>query len=221
MCAGGFASATGSRGGGELVTPASYQHGHVPQFRWRGWVLRYPLVENRSGRSPALTEPFALPPEVAVGTVPAGNRGSDALDESVAACHVLGPRERLGVWPWRVACPDGQRSPTLQPGHATSASLRGSAILPPEHRHARDLPVLAAAETRAVRRGHGVSDRLLDAHEAADLLNVPVSWVRESTRSGTRTAQVLATATARTTKGPGYRAFPVAGAGFEPATSGL
>ena len=29
-----------------------------------------------------------------------------------------------------------------------------------------------------------MSDRLLDAHEVADLLNVPVSWVRESTRSG-------------------------------------
>jgi excisionase family DNA binding protein len=29
-----------------------------------------------------------------------------------------------------------------------------------------------------------VSDRLLDAHEVADLLNVPVSWVRESTRAG-------------------------------------
>jgi excisionase family DNA binding protein len=29
-----------------------------------------------------------------------------------------------------------------------------------------------------------VSDRLLDAHEVAELLAVPVSWVRESTRSG-------------------------------------
>ena len=29
-----------------------------------------------------------------------------------------------------------------------------------------------------------MSDRLLDAKEVADLLNVPVSWVRESTRSG-------------------------------------
>jgi excisionase family DNA binding protein len=29
-----------------------------------------------------------------------------------------------------------------------------------------------------------VSDRLLDAKEVAELLNVPVSWVRESTRSG-------------------------------------
>jgi excisionase family DNA binding protein len=29
-----------------------------------------------------------------------------------------------------------------------------------------------------------VSDRLLTAEEIADLLNVPVSWVRESTRSG-------------------------------------
>jgi excisionase family DNA binding protein len=28
-----------------------------------------------------------------------------------------------------------------------------------------------------------VSDRLLDAHEVAELLNVPVSWVREATRS--------------------------------------
>ena len=28
------------------------------------------------------------------------------------------------------------------------------------------------------------ADRLLDAREVADLLNVPVSWVRESTRSG-------------------------------------
>ncbi len=27
-------------------------------------------------------------------------------------------------------------------------------------------------------------DRLLDAAEVAELLNVPVSWVRESTRSG-------------------------------------
>jgi excisionase family DNA binding protein len=29
-----------------------------------------------------------------------------------------------------------------------------------------------------------MSDRLLDAAEVAELLNVPVSWVRESTRSG-------------------------------------
>ncbi len=29
-----------------------------------------------------------------------------------------------------------------------------------------------------------MSDRLLDAREVAELLNVPVSWVRESTRSG-------------------------------------
>jgi excisionase family DNA binding protein len=29
-----------------------------------------------------------------------------------------------------------------------------------------------------------VSDRLLDAGEVAALLSVPVSWVRESTRSG-------------------------------------
>jgi excisionase family DNA binding protein len=29
-----------------------------------------------------------------------------------------------------------------------------------------------------------VSDRLLTAHEVAELLAVPVSWVRESTRSG-------------------------------------
>jgi excisionase family DNA binding protein len=29
-----------------------------------------------------------------------------------------------------------------------------------------------------------VRERLLDANEVADLLNVPVSWVRESTRSG-------------------------------------
>jgi excisionase family DNA binding protein len=27
-------------------------------------------------------------------------------------------------------------------------------------------------------------DRLLDAHEAAELLHVPVSWVREETRQG-------------------------------------
>jgi excisionase family DNA binding protein len=33
--------------------------------------------------------------------------------------------------------------------------------------------------------GHvGVSERLLTADEVADLLAVPVSWVRESTRSG-------------------------------------
>ena len=30
----------------------------------------------------------------------------------------------------------------------------------------------------------GMSERLLDAHEVADWLGVPVSWVRESTRSG-------------------------------------
>lgn len=29
-----------------------------------------------------------------------------------------------------------------------------------------------------------VSDRLLDATEVAEILHVPVSWVRESTRSG-------------------------------------
>lgn len=29
-----------------------------------------------------------------------------------------------------------------------------------------------------------MSDRLLEAHEVAALLSVPVSWVRESTRSG-------------------------------------
>jgi excisionase family DNA binding protein len=29
-----------------------------------------------------------------------------------------------------------------------------------------------------------MTDRLLDAIEVAELLNVPVSWVRESTRSG-------------------------------------
>jgi excisionase family DNA binding protein len=29
-----------------------------------------------------------------------------------------------------------------------------------------------------------VSERLLTAEEVAELLNVPVSWVRESTRSG-------------------------------------
>lgn len=29
-----------------------------------------------------------------------------------------------------------------------------------------------------------MTGRLLDAHEVAELLNVPVSWVRESTRSG-------------------------------------
>jgi len=29
-----------------------------------------------------------------------------------------------------------------------------------------------------------MTDRLLDAAEVAELLNVPVSWVRESTRSG-------------------------------------
>jgi excisionase family DNA binding protein len=32
--------------------------------------------------------------------------------------------------------------------------------------------------------GNGVTDRLLDAREVAEFLNVPVSWVRESTRSG-------------------------------------
>jgi excisionase family DNA binding protein len=30
----------------------------------------------------------------------------------------------------------------------------------------------------------GLTGRLLDAYEVAELLNVPVSWVRESTRSG-------------------------------------
>jgi len=29
-----------------------------------------------------------------------------------------------------------------------------------------------------------VNDRLLDAKEAAELLNVPVGWVREQTRAG-------------------------------------
>lgn len=29
-----------------------------------------------------------------------------------------------------------------------------------------------------------MTDRLLDAREVAELLHVPVSWVRESTRSG-------------------------------------
>jgi excisionase family DNA binding protein len=29
-----------------------------------------------------------------------------------------------------------------------------------------------------------VTDRLLDAAEVAELLHVPISWVRESTRSG-------------------------------------
>lgn len=29
-----------------------------------------------------------------------------------------------------------------------------------------------------------MTDRLLDAHEVAELLHVPVTWVRESTRSG-------------------------------------
>jgi excisionase family DNA binding protein len=29
-----------------------------------------------------------------------------------------------------------------------------------------------------------MTERLLDAQEVAELLNVPVSWVRESTRSG-------------------------------------
>jgi excisionase family DNA binding protein len=29
-----------------------------------------------------------------------------------------------------------------------------------------------------------MSDRLLDAKEVAEWLNVPVSWIRESTRSG-------------------------------------
>ncbi len=29
-----------------------------------------------------------------------------------------------------------------------------------------------------------MTDRLLDAHEVAEWLGVPVSWVRESTRSG-------------------------------------
>lgn len=29
-----------------------------------------------------------------------------------------------------------------------------------------------------------MTDRLLDANEVAELLHVPVSWVRESTRSG-------------------------------------
>jgi excisionase family DNA binding protein len=29
-----------------------------------------------------------------------------------------------------------------------------------------------------------MTDRLLDANEVAERLNVPVSWVRESTRSG-------------------------------------
>ena len=32
--------------------------------------------------------------------------------------------------------------------------------------------------------GGGVTDRLLDAREVAEWLGVPVSWVRESTRSG-------------------------------------
>jgi excisionase family DNA binding protein len=32
--------------------------------------------------------------------------------------------------------------------------------------------------------GSGVTDRLLDAKEVAELLNVPVSWVRETTRAG-------------------------------------
>jgi excisionase family DNA binding protein len=36
----------------------------------------------------------------------------------------------------------------------------------------------------SLERGYRVSDRLLDAHEVAELLHVPVSWVRESTRSG-------------------------------------
>jgi excisionase family DNA binding protein len=29
-----------------------------------------------------------------------------------------------------------------------------------------------------------VSDRLIDAREVAELLNIPVTWVREQTRSG-------------------------------------
>ena len=86
--------------------------------------------------------------QVAVAAVPAEDGAvADALDESVAACQVLGPRGRLGVGPRRGACRGGQRNPPFQRGHSTSASLRGSAILPPELRHARDLPVLAAAET--------------------------------------------------------------------------
>jgi excisionase family DNA binding protein len=36
----------------------------------------------------------------------------------------------------------------------------------------------------AVSGGAQMTDRLLDAAEVAELLNVPVSWVRESTRSG-------------------------------------
>jgi excisionase family DNA binding protein len=46
-----------------------------------------------------------------------------------------------------------------------------------------------------------VTDRLLDANEIADLLNVPVSWVRESTRSGAMPCVELG----------GYRRYDLAG----------
>jgi excisionase family DNA binding protein len=38
--------------------------------------------------------------------------------------------------------------------------------------------------TTASSQGGGVSERLLTAAEIAEMLSVPVSWVRESTRSG-------------------------------------
>jgi len=60
-------------------------------------------------------------------------------------------------------------------------SVRGGGIavesLPPERNWAQRLADVA-------RGFHPVPDRLLTADEVAAMLSVPVSWVRESTRSG-------------------------------------
>ena len=70
-----------------------------------------------------------------------------ALEEPVVPCHMLGPRERSGGPLRRVAAQGAPRRPWSRPGHLCSGSSCCSAAEPPEHSHAKDLPVLVAAET--------------------------------------------------------------------------
>lgn len=88
----------------------------------------------------------------------------------------LAPPHRRRAGPARGALPDGRRG-----GPVSARRLEARAVSP--------VPETGAAArngaTGARSSPEPLADRLLIADEAAELLALPVSWVREATRQGT------------------------------------
>ena len=137
---------------------------YVPRLPiWWWWGYRHPGRTARSwpSRLPiGLVPPFAGPwtPSPTGSNTASPSRSSrlpswaDApLDEAVGASHVLRPRRRLRAGPWSVTARGTPRDPAFRRGRPSNASIRGFVILPPEHRHAGDVPAKEIAETHEMR----------------------------------------------------------------------